>query len=148
MATHSSILAWRIPWTEEPGRPHPWGHRSRTWLKRPSRIPNSWTVLRVLHSNTFYSISCFKNILVIVSWAAFWGGVMGVFLTWDLKHKPPGSKDPSHCKREGTLLSLHGHSASSGHGPRPSGLAGPWSSEHCPLDAHRPGLALLSWLAG
>ena len=23
MATHSSILAWRIPWTEEPGRP--WG---------------------------------------------------------------------------------------------------------------------------
>ena len=22
MATHSSILAWRIPWTEEPGRQH------------------------------------------------------------------------------------------------------------------------------
>ena len=22
MATHSSILAWRIPWTEEPGRDH------------------------------------------------------------------------------------------------------------------------------
>ena len=21
MATHSSILAWRIPWTEQPGRP-------------------------------------------------------------------------------------------------------------------------------
>ena len=20
MATHSSVLAWRIPWTEEPGR--------------------------------------------------------------------------------------------------------------------------------
>ena len=25
MATHSSILAWRIPWTEEPGGPSPWG---------------------------------------------------------------------------------------------------------------------------
>ena len=25
MATHSSILAWRIPWTEEPGG-GPWGH--------------------------------------------------------------------------------------------------------------------------
>ena len=26
MATHSSILAWRIPWTEEPGRLYsPWG---------------------------------------------------------------------------------------------------------------------------
>ena len=22
MATHSSILAWEIPWTEEPGRVH------------------------------------------------------------------------------------------------------------------------------
>ena len=24
MATHSSILAWRIPWTEEPGGICPW----------------------------------------------------------------------------------------------------------------------------
>ena len=28
MAIHSSILAWRIPWTEEPGRLYsPWGHK-------------------------------------------------------------------------------------------------------------------------
>ena len=27
MATHSSILAWKIPWMEEPGRLYsPWGH--------------------------------------------------------------------------------------------------------------------------
>ena len=25
MATHSSIRAWRIPWTEEPGRPQSMG---------------------------------------------------------------------------------------------------------------------------
>ena len=25
MATYSSILAWRIPWTEEPGGPQPMG---------------------------------------------------------------------------------------------------------------------------
>ena len=25
MATHSNILAWRIPWTEEPGRLQPMG---------------------------------------------------------------------------------------------------------------------------
>ena len=25
MATHSSILAWRIPWTEEPARPQSMG---------------------------------------------------------------------------------------------------------------------------
>ena len=30
MATHSSALAWRIPWTEEPGGLYsPWGHRVR-----------------------------------------------------------------------------------------------------------------------
>ena len=27
MTTHSSLLAWRIPWTEEPGEPGLWGHR-------------------------------------------------------------------------------------------------------------------------
>ena len=27
MATHSSTLAWEIPWTEEPGRLQSWGHK-------------------------------------------------------------------------------------------------------------------------
>ena len=27
MTTHSSILAWRIPWTEAPGGYSPWGHK-------------------------------------------------------------------------------------------------------------------------
>ena len=27
MATHSAILAWRVPWTEEPGGCSPWGHK-------------------------------------------------------------------------------------------------------------------------
>ena len=26
MAAHSGILAWKIPWTEEPGRYSPWDH--------------------------------------------------------------------------------------------------------------------------
>ena len=31
MATHSSILAWRIPWTEEPGRLQSiWSQKSQT----------------------------------------------------------------------------------------------------------------------
>ena len=33
MATHSSILAWEISWTKEPGGLHPWGHKSQTQLK-------------------------------------------------------------------------------------------------------------------
>ena len=36
MATHSSILAWRIPWTEEPGR-------------LQSRRSQSWTGLTAYH---------------------------------------------------------------------------------------------------
>ena len=32
MATHSSILAWRIPWMEEPGRLQSAGSQSRTRL--------------------------------------------------------------------------------------------------------------------
>ena len=27
MATHSSILAWEIPWAEEPEGLSPWGHK-------------------------------------------------------------------------------------------------------------------------
>ena len=34
MATHSSILAWRIPWTEEPGGLQSMG------------VPKNWTRLR------------------------------------------------------------------------------------------------------
>ena len=26
-ATHSSILTWRVPWTEEPGGLHSWAHK-------------------------------------------------------------------------------------------------------------------------
>ena len=28
MATHSSILAWEIPWTEEPGKLQPMGDKA------------------------------------------------------------------------------------------------------------------------
>ena len=34
MATHSSILAWRIPWTEEPGKLQSVGSQSQTQLEQ------------------------------------------------------------------------------------------------------------------
>ena len=37
IATHSSILAWRIPWTEEPGGLQSMELQSQTRLKRLSR---------------------------------------------------------------------------------------------------------------
>ena len=36
MTTHSSIPAWRNPWTEEPGGPQSTGSQSQTQLKRLS----------------------------------------------------------------------------------------------------------------
>ena len=46
MATHSSILPWRIPWTEEPGGLQFIGSQSQTQLKQLST-----------HAQTFSSIS-------------------------------------------------------------------------------------------
>ena len=40
MATHSSILAWRIPWTEEPGG-----------LESVHAVPKSRTRLKRLHTH-------------------------------------------------------------------------------------------------
>ena len=43
MATHSSILAWRIPWTEEPG-----GLQSMGW----QRVRHNWTIHSHTHTHT------------------------------------------------------------------------------------------------
>ena len=34
MTIHSSILAWRIPWTEKPGGYSPWGHKESDTTER------------------------------------------------------------------------------------------------------------------
>ena len=36
MATHSSILVWRISWTEEPGSYSPWGHKELDTTEQPT----------------------------------------------------------------------------------------------------------------
>ena len=45
VATHSGILAWRIPWTEKPGSLHPCGHKELDMTEQLSSIsplvPNS-----------------------------------------------------------------------------------------------------------
>ena len=43
MATHSSILAWRIPWTEEPGRQQSMGSQ---------RVGHDWSNLKHMHTRT------------------------------------------------------------------------------------------------
>ena len=38
MATHSSILAWKIPWTEELEGCSPWGHKESDTTERLTHI--------------------------------------------------------------------------------------------------------------
>ena len=48
MATHPSILAWRIPWTEDPGGYSPWG-------------PKEWGVTEVTQHSTAHAMFTEKN---------------------------------------------------------------------------------------
>ena len=44
MATYSSILTWRIPWTEEPGRLQSMGSQSQTQLSMPATDIHSFSL--------------------------------------------------------------------------------------------------------
>ena len=47
MASHANILAWRIPWTEEPSGPQSIGPQSQTQLKQLSTHTLTWTLKSV-----------------------------------------------------------------------------------------------------
>ena len=58
MAIHSSILAWRIPWAEEPGGPQSMGSQ---------RVGHDWaTNIHLCYQGSFYPISglSFSSILI------------------------------------------------------------------------------------
>ena len=76
MATHSSILAWRIPGTEEPGGLPSMGSQSRTRLKRLSSSSSSglkwylivgliWISLRT-NDEVFHVLSIWRNVYSFV----------------------------------------------------------------------------------
>ena len=46
MATHSSVLAWERPWTEEPGRHGPWDHKEldMTEMTEHPLGSRAWTI--------------------------------------------------------------------------------------------------------
>ena len=59
MATHSSVLVWRIPWTEEPGGLPSMGSHTRTRLKRLSSSSSTLS-----SSSSFYRILLFCILIV------------------------------------------------------------------------------------
>ena len=54
MVTHSSVLAWRIPWTEEPGEPLSMGSQ---------RVGHDWVTLSFSKSRTYLKILFFLKTL-------------------------------------------------------------------------------------
>ena len=91
MAAHSSILAWRIPWTEEPGKLYSsWGHKesdmtewlthtqtdrhtltvwegARTGAASPHITRSAYFLLAWLHADTFGQLgrSLFGYVLIL-----------------------------------------------------------------------------------
>ena len=48
MATHSSIVAWKIPWREEPGRLQSMGLQRATSVHFPSLLPTQVSLSFIL----------------------------------------------------------------------------------------------------
>ena len=61
MATHCSILAWRIPWTEKPGGLHSRRLENWTWLKR-------WRDSTCMQFSSIRTLSCVR--LFATPWTA------------------------------------------------------------------------------
>ena len=69
MATHFSIIAWRIPWTEEPGGLQSMESQSRILLKPLSTHPNrlSHQNLRIWIWNAFQTLTVFVLVSIYIA---------------------------------------------------------------------------------
>ena len=71
MATHSRILAWEIPWTEEPGGLQSFITKSSTWFPKHAVYFCAFLTLFSPHG-MFYTASRSLVFLVVRSVEAFW----------------------------------------------------------------------------
>ena len=70
MATHSSTLAWRIPWTEEIGGLQSTGHKESDTTERLHYGCESWTVKKAEHRKIdAFELWCWRR-LFSVPWIA------------------------------------------------------------------------------
>ena len=68
MAIHSSILAWRIPWTEEPGGLCPWGHEELDMTERTY----AWDEIDFYPGKRYASV-CTKQRTMLNKVTVIWG---------------------------------------------------------------------------
>ena len=70
MAAHSSILAWRIPWTEEPGRLRSMGSQrvEHDWVAKHSRTHTRAHTHTHTHTHTHHIPWLDAPVLCLLSW--------------------------------------------------------------------------------
>ena len=82
MAPHSSTLAWKIPWTEEPGGLQSMGFRSQTRLKRlsSSSSRNEEECLLVMIGSELGVLACVSLLeaaILTLHWTEGWPHLLG-----------------------------------------------------------------------
>ena len=77
MARHSSTLAWKIPWTEEPGRLQSMG--SLSWTRLSDFIFTFHFHALEEEMATHSSVLAWR---IPGTWGAWWAAVYGVVQSW------------------------------------------------------------------
>ena len=76
MVTHSSILAWKIPWTEEPGRLQSMWSQNQTWLSdfiKNTKLQKNWCFCIVVLEKTLeHSFECKEIKSINLKWNQPW----------------------------------------------------------------------------
>ena len=71
MATHSSILAWRIPWMEEPGGLQSMGSQriGHDWVTSLSLSSHPWCLCFIIF---YYVLAIIQKMICIIIWSLWW----------------------------------------------------------------------------
>ena len=101
MATHSSTLAWEIPWTEEPGGLQSMGSRRLDTIER-LHFHFSLSCIGEGNGNPL-QCSCLENPKDGGDW---WAAVYGVAQSWTRLMRLSSSISSSRCSRKVVLLSF------------------------------------------
>ena len=92
---HSSVLAWRIPWTEEPGRSqrirHDWSNLVCTGIKTVMIMEKSHSAMQIEFSLSLYSI-----LIKSEKWSR--SVVSDSMIPWTVAHQAPPSMELSRQK--------------------------------------------------
>ena len=102
MATHSSILAWKIPWTEDPGRIQsmglqrvagysPWGHKEWDMTEYThTHTQNSWYIYMVWNTKSTKRYTMNSHFSTdLVPWPPISPKITTVFYSFFYEHLSP-----------------------------------------------------------